>query len=194
MAHPDDEYAFAATAYRITHELSETVDQMVLTNGEGGYRYSQLAEAVYGEPLTVESVGRSALPAIRRDETIRAGRLLGLRHQWLLEQKDSSFNLDGSEAFRGLWDTERIERALVDLLKKERYELVLMMLPTTDTHGHHQVATLLALQAAKQLSEDARPAVVGARPALRGEAYQFQGRPDSPLTAVTSQAPAYSVR
>ena len=74
-AHPDDECAFAATVYRITHELAGVVDQVVLTNGEGGYRYSQLAEAVYGEPLTIETVGRAALPAIRKAETARAGRL-----------------------------------------------------------------------------------------------------------------------
>ncbi len=194
VAHPDDEYAFAATVYRITHELSGTVDQVVLTNGEAGYRYSQLAESIYGEPLTVESVGRSALPAIRKEETQRAGRILGVRHLWFLEQKDARFTLDGGEAFRGLWDTERIESTLLDLLKKEQYDVVLTLLPTVETHGHHQAATLLALEAAATFSEDKRPAVIGARPAARGEAgFRFPGQPGLALTAVASPAPAYSV-
>ena len=58
-AHPDDEYAFAATTYRLTHELGWTADHVVITNGEGGYRYSALAEAIYGVALTDESDGRS---------------------------------------------------------------------------------------------------------------------------------------
>jgi N-acetylglucosamine malate deacetylase 2 len=44
VAHPDDESCFAATVYQITHNLGGTVDQLLITNGEGGYRYSLLAE------------------------------------------------------------------------------------------------------------------------------------------------------
>ena len=76
-AHPDDEYAFAATTYRLTHELGWIADHVVITNGEAGYRYSALAEAVYGVGLTGESEGRSRLPAIRKRETLAAGKVLG---------------------------------------------------------------------------------------------------------------------
>src|SRR5580700_9804314 len=62
VAHPDDEYAFAATIYRITQELGGVVDQVVISNGEAGYRYSVLAEQIYGKHLTEEQVGRSDLP------------------------------------------------------------------------------------------------------------------------------------
>jgi len=57
-AHPDDEYAFAGAVYRLTHELGWVADHVVITNGEGGYRYSALAEAIYGVGLTNESEGR----------------------------------------------------------------------------------------------------------------------------------------
>ena len=70
VAHPDDEYVVAATVYRITHELNGTVDQFTITNGEGGFRYSQLAESIYGVQLTNEATGRTLLPAIRRRETL----------------------------------------------------------------------------------------------------------------------------
>ena len=59
VAHPDDESCFAATVYEITHNLGGTVDQLVITNGEGGYRYSLLAESFYGVALTDEAVGSS---------------------------------------------------------------------------------------------------------------------------------------
>lgn len=194
VAHPDDEYAFAATVYRITHEQAGTVDQVVLTNGEAGYRYSQLAESIYGERLTVESVGRSALPAIRKEETRRAGKILGVRHQVFLEQKDARFTLDGTEAFRGLWNTGLIHQTLLDLLRTEHYDVVLTLLPTNETHGHHQAATLLALEAVAELSEERRPAVIGARPAERGEAgYRFNGHPGLRLASVTTASPAFSV-
>ena len=75
VAHPDDEYTFAATVYRMTKELGGIVDQLILTNGEGGYRYSRLAEAYYGLALTREEVGRAHLPEIRKQETLRAGRI-----------------------------------------------------------------------------------------------------------------------
>jgi hypothetical protein len=62
VAHPDDEYAFAATTYRIARELGGIVDQVVITNGEAGYRYSVLAEQIYGLQLTDEKIGRANLP------------------------------------------------------------------------------------------------------------------------------------
>ena len=77
VAHPDDEYAFAATTYRLTRELGWAADLVVITNGEAGYRYSALAEAVYGVVLTSERDARSRLPAIRRRETLAAGKVLG---------------------------------------------------------------------------------------------------------------------
>jgi len=65
VAHPDDEYAFGATVYRVARELGGTVDQVIISNGEAGYRYSVLAEQLYGVRLTDEQVGHSNLPEIR---------------------------------------------------------------------------------------------------------------------------------
>jgi LmbE family N-acetylglucosaminyl deacetylase len=78
MAHPDDEHALAATTYRITRELAGMADHVVITNGEGGYRYASLALAVYGVSIAREPDGRANLPAIRRRETVNAGRILGI--------------------------------------------------------------------------------------------------------------------
>src|SRR5262245_49416530 len=81
VAHPDDEYAFAASTWRLTHELGWSADQVIITDGESGFRYSSLAEAVYGKSLANEHDGRVNLPAIRREEARRAGKLIGIgRH------------------------------------------------------------------------------------------------------------------
>lgn len=184
VAHPDDEYAFAATVYRITTELNGQVDQLVLTNGEGGYRYSRLAETYYGLPLTREEVGRSRLPEIRKNETLRAGRILGIKRHWFLDQKDARFTLDGNEAFTGIWDVKAIRAKIADLCTSERYDFILGLLPTAETHGHHQAATLLALQAVSTLPAVSRPVVFGSEPSGEVLPPQFSGRSDLPAIKV----------
>lgn len=180
VAHPDDEYAFAATLYRITKELGGTADQLVLTNGEGGFRYSRLAEAFYGLPLTREDVGRAQLPAIRKEETLRAGRILGIRKHWFLDQKDARFTLDSREAFTGIWDLKAIRERIVDLCRTERYDFILGLLPAPETHGHHQAAAVLTVQAISKLPPDVRPVFIGSEPSDDRSIPRFEGRSDRP--------------
>ena len=48
-AHPDDEIAFAGTLFKIATHLEGSCDLAVITNGEGGYKYSTIGESIYGE-------------------------------------------------------------------------------------------------------------------------------------------------
>ena len=105
VAHPDDEYAFAATVYRITRELGGIADQVIITNGEAGYRYSALAESIYRVSLTREEDGRAHLPSIRKAETLRAGEILGIRQHHFLNQHDSGFS-DDAAAPRRCWSSK----------------------------------------------------------------------------------------
>lgn len=180
VAHPDDEYAFAAFAYRLTHEAHGTVDQVIITNGEAGFRYSQLAESFYGLRLTDESVGRDRLPAIRRQETERAGRILGIRRHSFLQQRDARFTLDSREAFRGVWDTKYVTEFITTKLKQEQYDFVVIMLPTEHTHGHHQAAALITAEAIGRLAVDRRPVLIAAE-ASATEPPAFRARPDYPV-------------
>jgi LmbE family N-acetylglucosaminyl deacetylase len=168
VAHPDDEYTFAARVYRMAKELHGTVDQVVITNGEAGYRYSQLAEQFYHASLTEEAVGRARLPEIRRRETLAAGQILGIRHHYFLRQKDAKYTLDPDEALRS-WDTGLIVRFLAALVRKEQYGFVFTLLPCRETHGHHRAATMLALRAAQQIPAAQRPVVLGGDPAKAGD-------------------------
>jgi LmbE family N-acetylglucosaminyl deacetylase len=112
VAHPDDEYEVAGTVYRISKELAGTVDQLIITDGEAGYRYSSLAADYYGADLTNEAVGRVRLPGIRREEARRAGRILGIEHQWFLNERDDKFTLDADDSLRRSWHKERVLQVL----------------------------------------------------------------------------------
>lgn len=192
VAHPDDEYYFAATTYRIAQELDGTVDQVIITNGEAGYRYSTLAEKYYREVLTEESAGRAKLPEIRREETLRAGKILGIRQHFFLEQKDSKFTLDPKDALIHSWDTQKVRDFLESLIEKGSYDFLFVLLPVAQEHGHHQAATLLALEAASHRPEQHRPIVLGAEPGRKQEpAPVFTGRPDLPLVKVDTNSPVY---
>jgi LmbE family N-acetylglucosaminyl deacetylase len=190
VAHPDDEYAFAGTLYRLIHEQGWTADQVVITNGEAGYRYSALAEAFYGVPLTSEADGRAHLPAIRQEETRRSGKVLGIRRHYFLNQKDSGFATDAATADAGNWDRPALLAFLADLLGRERYDVVFTLLPTEQTHGHHRAATLLALEAVSRLPSVRRPLVFGADAQDKTEApVRFAGLRDNPLSATVSPDP-----
>ncbi len=191
VAHSDDEYNFAATTYRITRELGGAVDEVVITDGESGYRYSLLAEKIYGVQLTSEEVGRAHLPAIRKQETLRAGRILGIRHHYFLNQKDEAFTLDPESALHGSWDTKLISAFLDHLLTRQRYDFVFTLLPSEDTHGHHQAATLLALEAVARLQTSERPAILGAEAVEHDQTVRFSGRPGYPLAETIANAPAF---
>jgi LmbE family N-acetylglucosaminyl deacetylase len=196
VAHPDDEYAFAATTYRLTRELGWAADLVVITNGEAGYRYSTLAEAVYGVGLTRERDGRSRLPAIRRRETLRAGKVLGIRRHYFLDQQDSGFATDSSKASTSNWDRGRVLGILTDLMRREDYDAVFTLLPAPETHGHHRAATLLALEAAAGIAEDRRPLLLAAEPCAAGARLEtgnlFDGLADQPLSRTVGAHPAFA--
>jgi N-acetylglucosamine malate deacetylase 2 len=161
VAHPDDEYYFAATVYRMAVQLRGTVDELVITNGEGGFHYSTLAEPYYGETLATEESGRKELPAIRREETLKAGKVLGIRDHFFLEQKDQVFTTDRDSGLKHLWDSGYIQQTITDLIKGQHYQYVFAILPRSTTHGHHQAATALAARAIRALPVELRPVLFG---------------------------------
>ena len=163
VAHPDDEYEMAGTVYRISKELGGTVDQLIITNGEAGYHYSALADRYYGLNLTDESVGRAQLPHIRRKEAQRAGKILGIRHQWFLNEKNDHFTLDADEVLNQTWRAKKVFEDIQRHLLKGHYDFVFLLLPTEDTHGEHKAASILTLEAIEQLPLHQRPVVLGAQ-------------------------------
>jgi len=189
VAHPDDEYEVAGTIYRISKELFGIVDQVIITDGEAGYRYSSLAVPYYGIDLTNEAVGRARLPGIRKEEARRAGRILGIQHQWFLNEKDDHFTINAGEALHR-WHEQRILRVLEQRLSKGHYDFVFVLLPSEQTHGEHQAASILALEAIELLPAGERPIVLGAQ-AGEGDPAPYKSLSGYPLTATDSLHPLF---
>ena len=138
-------------------------DLVVITNGEGGYKYSTLAEAYYGIELTDEKTGRENLPRIRKKELMNAGNIIGIRNYFFLDQKDAHYTTDEREPLDTSWDVAVIQKQLAHILSATRYDYVFCLLPEPGTHGGHKAATLMALQAVGQMpATQHRPVVLGA--------------------------------
>jgi N-acetylglucosamine malate deacetylase 2 len=150
VAHPDDEYYFAATVYRMAVQLQGEVDELIITNGEGGYKV-----------LTRESIGRKELPSIRRKEALQAGKVLGIRQHFFLNQKDTNFTTDESDGQRNGWDLPLITTTIAKLVSHQRYRYIFCILPRPTTHGHHQEAAALALNAISGIAPANRPVLLG---------------------------------
>ena len=161
IAHPDDESGFAATIYKITHELHGTADLFLVTNGEGGYKYSTLAESIYGLELTNEKIGRANLPRIRKQELQNAGKIIGIREFFFMDQKDAHYGLDEREPLDTSWNVPAIQKKLHEVLTKGHYDYVFCLLPVPETHGGHKGASLMALRAVKDIPEKDRPIILG---------------------------------
>lgn len=190
-AHPDDETAFAATIYKVTHELDGIADILIVTNGEGGYKYSTLAEEVYHQELTNEQSGRMALPTIRKKEMMSGGAYIGLRDYHFMDEQDTGYTLNADTVLNLVWDTSRVITKIKDLQTKHAYDFVFTLLPTESTHGHHKAATILALRAVSSIPLEQRPIIIGC--SVRDTSDQtllpFNGLASYPLTSMHQSKP-----
>ncbi len=193
-AHPDDDAACAATVYKITHDMQGKADLALITNGEGGYKYSTLAEDIYGLELTEEKIGREALPTIRKKELMAGGKIVGVRNYYFFDQKDTKYTLDMTEVLSTAWDTAAVKHRLKKIITQGKYDYIFCLLPVPETHGHHKSATLLALLSTVELPEALRPAVFAVSTSEKGDTNKltFMGLKEYPITAVNTTTPAFS--
>jgi LmbE family N-acetylglucosaminyl deacetylase len=184
-AHPDDDALFSATVWKTTKLLGGTVDLALMTNGEGGYKYSTLGNYIYGKELDQEEVGRDYLPGIRKKELIAGGTIVGIRDYFFFDQQDFYYTQDIEETLEK-WDTPPIVKRLQEIMEREHYDFVFMMLPFDGNHGHHKAATLLALKAIESLPEADRPIALPAfvRRNAEDEGMSYEMMEGYPITKV----------
>ena len=116
-AHPDDETGFSVTMFKITHELKGTVDMAVMTDGGGGFADSQLGAMYYGLPLTDSVTARTHLPMLRKQEILNAGKIMGVRNIYFMEQPDDWYTTDITPYISGKnWDIGYVEKRMDRLL------------------------------------------------------------------------------
>jgi LmbE family N-acetylglucosaminyl deacetylase len=193
-AHPDDDAAVAGAMYQVTHQLGGVVDLAVVTDGSGGFRYSTLAEPIYGLDLTDETVARAHLPAIRKQEVMAGGAIVGIRDYFFLDEYDHEFTLNTDTVLGAVWDSTFVRRRLTQILERGTYDFVIGLLPFEQSHGHHKAATILAIDAALSLAPETRPIVLGGFPCQLPGAppMAFEGLPEFPQTGVTGGSPLTS--
>lgn len=193
-AHPDDDALFAGANYKIIHDLDGIVDLALITNGEGGYKYSTLAEDYYGIELTIEDTGRLYLPEIRKKELESGGAIIGIRNYFYFDQKDHRYitTENISEILdSNIWDLDYIRSKLKDILLKEKYDFVFIMTPTEGTHAHHSSSAILALQTIQSLDESERPIVLAGSGSSLSDTvkYIYKGLKGFPVTNVSDSIP-----
>jgi LmbE family N-acetylglucosaminyl deacetylase len=196
VAHPDDEAMFAASAYKVTHTLGGVVDLAVVTDGSGGFRYSQLAEPIYGLKLTDEAVAREHLPAIRKRELEAGGKIIGIRNHFYLDQFDNAYTENVDTILSHVWNADDVRARLREIMVRFAYDFVFVHLPIPEFHAHHKSATILALEAAQMLPDTVRPVVLGSFVGTRGAGQDlvpkdFAGLTDYPITRVRTDLPPF---
>ena len=158
-AHPDDDALFSATIFKTTHLLDGQADLAILTNGEGGYKYSTIGNYIYGEQLDKEETGRELLPEIRKKELKAGGEIVGIENYYFFDQVDDEYSLDVSRPMDS-WNIEMINNRLTEILQNGDYDFVFTMMPHPETHAHHKASAILLLRAVQELPEDERPIVL----------------------------------
>ena len=189
VAHPDDEAMFAGSVYKITHTLDGQVDLVTITDGSGGFSYSQLAEPIYGLDLSDEAVARKHLPEIRKKELEAGGKIIGIRNHFYLDQFDNAYTENVDTILSHVWNADEVRTRLRGIMTETDYDYVFVHLPIPNFHAHHKSASILALEAARGLPDSQRPVVLGCFMGAR-DAQQdmvpsdFTGLQDYPVTRV----------
>ncbi len=158
-AHPDDDALFSATVFKTTHLLDGVVDLALLTNGEGGYRYSTLGNYIYDKELDREEVGRAWLPGIRKKELMAGGDIVGLRNYFFFDEVDRAYTEDPTVPLEE-WDTGHITERLEEIIREGQYDFVFTMMPHPGTHGHHKASAILLLRTLQEMDPSERPLAV----------------------------------
>ncbi|CAF4044539.1 unnamed protein product [Rotaria sp. Silwood2] len=159
IAHPDDETLFAGFIHALVHKINAIVDLVCITNGEGGFRYSAPSEYLYNNlQLSKESIGRQHLPSIRKQELLASGKILGIRKFFFFDQLDLKYDRNVDIVFAEQWNKEIIIQLLEQVIRTgnstQGYDIMLIMLPSIESHGHHTASGLLALETIERLQQN----------------------------------------
>ncbi len=194
-AHPDDETGFSVTMFKITHELRGIVDMAVMTDGGGGFADSQLGALYYGLNLTDSLVARTHLPMLRKQEILDAGKIMGVRNIYFMEQPDDWYTLDPQPYISGKnWEIPYVERRLDKLLADRDYDFVITMLPHAGQHGHHKTSVILALRAVQRFKGTHKPIIIAGSPmSATSKPIDYTQLEGFPETKINPQSPTFTL-
>ena len=194
-AHPDDETGFSVTMFKITHELKGTVDMAVMTDGGGGFADSQLGAMYYGIPITDSVTARTYLPMLRKQEILNAGKIMGVRNIYFMEQPDDWYTTDITPYISGKnWDIGYVEKRMDRLLAERGYDFIITMVPHAGQHGHHKTSVLMALRALQRYKGPNKPIIIaGSSMSANSKPSDFTMLDGYPETKLKPNAPKFTL-
>jgi hypothetical protein len=98
--------------------------------------------------------------------------------------------------FTYVWDADQVRARLVEVMQRGDYDFVFVHLPIPNFHAHHKAATILALEAARELPAERRAIVLGSFVGSREDSEsfgftEFTGLPGYPITRVRTDIPPF---
>lgn len=150
-----------------------------------------LAEPIYGKTLATEAQARQYLPAVRKQEMLAGGEILGFRNIFFLDALDHMYTQNVDTVIHHVWDFEDLVERVANIVSQRDYDFVFTLLPMEFQHRHHKAATVAALEAISNL--DNPPVVLGGLPSTptAADTLAFDGLTGYPITSVTSRQPAH---
>lgn len=194
-AHPDDETGVSVAMFKITKELKGTVDMAVMTDGGGGFADSQLGAIYFGLNLTDSIVARTHLPMIRKQEIINAGKIMGVRNIYFMEQPDDFYSTDITPYISGKnWNIPYVESRMDKLLAERQYDFIITMLPHAGQHGHHKTSVMMALRAVQRFKGLNKPIIIAGNSGREGmKPTEFTMLEGYPETKIKVDAPKFTL-
>jgi LmbE family N-acetylglucosaminyl deacetylase len=175
--------------------MKGTVDMAVMTDGGGGFADSQLGARYYGLNLTDSIVARTHLPMLRKQEILNAGKIMGVRNIYFMEQPDDWYTTDVKPYISGKnWDISYVERRMDRLLADRDYDFIITMLPHAGQHGHHKTSVLMALRAVQRFKGPYKPIVIAGSPMnATSKPMEFSMLEGFPETKIKADAPTFTL-
>lgn len=194
-SHPDDETLFPVVLYKVVRDLNGLVDHVLMTDGQGGFSNTELASQYYGINLMDPVIGRAYVPAIRKRELLNAGKIIGTRNFFFMDQLDDEYSQDPKPYIGGAkWDIPVVEKKLDGILARTAYDFVIVLMTEPSQHGHHQSSSLLALRAVQRMKGPNKPVVLGALEVMKTEldTLKFKELPGYPETRLRSDVKPFT--
>lgn len=194
-AHPDDESVFSVTLFKIAKELKGSVDMLVMTDGGGGFADAHLGAIYFGLPLTDSIVARTHLPMIRKQEILNAGKIMGIRNMFFMEQPDDLYSKNLLPYINGeKWNIPYVESRIDQILSERNYDFIITLLPHVDQHAHHKTAVVLGLRAVQRFKGASKPIIIAGNTYVEGDKpFEFSSLPGFPETKIKPNAPQFTL-
>jgi LmbE family N-acetylglucosaminyl deacetylase len=132
---------------------------------------------------------------LRKQEILNAGKIMGVRNIYFMEQPDDWYTTDITPYISGKnWDIGYVERRMDRLLAERGYDFIITMLPHAGQHGHHKTSVLMALRALQRYKGPNKPIIIaGSSMSANSKPSDFTMLDGYPETKLKPNAPKFTL-